>query len=278
MKMQPTYEQYTSGCEMISLLTNLEVQLFDNEGVSQLHYARYDLPIVLERLKQEALIRVLQQPLVREHVNVFRDPFQLEFLAVGMWHEAEYRGAIVVGPCISKVYHPQLIHETSQKERLPLIMQRQLQQYYNSLTMVNEAKRQAIGYLLINICLPGMRQTQLIETALDDSAVKFKYELDQNRELVERRYEVENKILHAVAKGDPHMLEQATREFKGIPWPYRHPNAPVRSMKNLSLSHNTLFRKAAENAGVHPLYLDGISGKFAIQIEQAQSFGELEAL
>jgi two-component system, response regulator YesN len=26
-------------------------------------------------------------------------------------------------------------------------------------------------------------------------------------------------------------------------------------MKNLSLSHNTLFRKAAESAGVHPSYL-----------------------
>jgi len=49
-------------------------------------------------------------------------------------------------------------------------------------------------------------------------------------------------------------------------------------MKNLTLSHNTLFRKAAESAGVHPLYLDSISGKFAIQIEQVQSIGELEAL
>jgi YesN/AraC family two-component response regulator len=74
------------------------------------------------------------------------------------------------------------------------------------------------------------------------------------------------------------VLKKAMEEFKGIPWPYRHPNAPVRSMKNLTLSHNTLFRKAAESAGVHPLYLDSISGKFAIQIEQAQSIGELEAL
>jgi two-component system, response regulator YesN len=279
--MQPAYEKYKSGCQMISLLTNLEVQLFDNERVSLLHYARYDLPNVLERLKQEALVHVLQQPLVKDCVYVFRDPFQLEFVAVDIWNEAECRGTIVVGPCISKVYHPQLLNETGQKERLPLIMQRQLQQYYNTLTMVDEAKQHAIGYLLINIFSSGMRQPRLIETALplsDGTAVKFKYDLEQNRELVERRYEVENKILRAIAKGNPHMLKKATGEFKGISWPYRHPNAPVRSMKNLSLSHNTLFRKAAESAGVHPLYLDSISGKFAIQIEQAQSIGELEAL
>jgi YesN/AraC family two-component response regulator len=49
-------------------------------------------------------------------------------------------------------------------------------------------------------------------------------------------------------------------------------------MKNLSFSSNTLFRKAAESGGVHPLYLDSISGKFAIQIEQAQSIAGLAFL
>ena len=279
--MLPTDEQYASRCQMISLLTNLEVQVFDVERALRLHYARYDLPAVLERLKQEALIRVLQQPLLKEHVYRFRDPFQLELVAVGIWNEEEYEGTIVVGPFISKAYHPQLLKETGQKEHLPLMMQRQLQQYYNILTMVNEAKLSAIGFFLINLFLPGLRQPQLVESVVplaEGASVKFKYEMEQNRELVERRYDVENKILYAITQGDAHLLKQAAQEFKRLPWPYRHPQAPVRSVKNLSLSINTLFRKAAEGGGVHPLYLDSISGKFAIQIEQAQSIGELEAL
>jgi two-component system, response regulator YesN len=149
------------------------------------------------------------------------------------------------------------------------------------LTMVEEAKQFAISHLLINVFTPGMRQPQRIEVALplsEGTAVKFKYNLEQDRKLIERRYEVENRLLHAIVKGDPQLLKKVMEAWKGIPWPYRHPNAPVRSMKNLSLSHNTLFRKAAESAGVHPLYLDSVSGKFAIQIEQAQSIGELESL
>ena len=59
MTMQPAYERYRSGCRKISLLTNLDVQLFDTERVSQIHYASYDLPTMLERLKQEALVQVL---------------------------------------------------------------------------------------------------------------------------------------------------------------------------------------------------------------------------
>ena len=279
--MHSAYERYRSGCQIISLLTNLDVQLFDTEGVSQSRYAPYDLPTMLERLKQKALTLILQQPFVKEHVYVFRDSIQLEFLAAGVWDGAEHRGTIVVGPCISKAYHPQLLREMSQNERLPLAMQRQLQQGYTTLTMVDEAKRQAISYILINVFTPGMIQPQRIEIALpseDGTAVKFNVDLEQDRALIERRYESENKLLHAIAKGDPQLLKKAMEEGKEIPWPYRHPNAPVRSMKNLSITANTLFRKAAESAGVHPLYLDSISGKFAIQIEQAQSIAELTRL
>src|SRR5437763_17031814 len=125
--MQPAYEQYSSGCQMISLLTNIEVQLFDNERVSQIHYASYDLPNVIERYKQEALVHVLQQPFVKDRVYVFCDSIRLEFLSAGVWDGPEHQGAIVVGPFISKAYHPQLLREMIQKERLPLVMQRQLQ-------------------------------------------------------------------------------------------------------------------------------------------------------
>ena len=279
--MQHAFEQYRSGCHMISILTNLEVQLFDTDGVSQLRYASYDLPALLERLKQKALVHILQQPFVKEHVHVFRDSIQLEFLAARVWDGEEQRGTIVVGPCIRKAYHPQLLREMSQKERIPLAMQRQLQQCYNALTMVDEAKQRAISYLLINVFIPGMIQPQRIESALSSSestAMKFNDDLEQDRALIERRYESENKLLHAIAKGDPQLLKKAVEEGKELPWPYRHPNAPVRSMKNLSIAANSLFRKATEGAGVHPSYLDSISGKFAIQIEQAQSIAELASL
>ncbi len=279
--MQAAYEQYRSGCQLISILTNLEVQLFDNERVSQIHYASYDLPTVLERYKHAALVHVLQQPLVRDCVYVFHDSIQLEFLAAGMWDGAEYRGTIVVGPCISKTYPPQLIHEMIHKERLPLVMQQQLRQCYNALTMVDEAKQHAISYLLINVFTPGMIQPQQIEIAVPPSegtAVNFNDDLEQDWELIERRYASENKLLHAIARGAPPLLKTAMEEGKEFSWPYRHPNSPVRSMKNLSFSANSLFRKAAESGGVHPLYLDSFSGKFAIQIEQAQSIAELVSL
>jgi YesN/AraC family two-component response regulator len=43
---------------------------------------------------------------------------------------------------------------------------------------------------------------------------------------------------------------------------------PLRNLKNYSIIMNTLLRKAAENGGVHPFYLDDVSSSFAARIEQ----------
>lgn len=279
--MQFPFEQYRASCRMISILTNLDVQVFDTEKVLQLHVARYDLPSILEHLRQEALVQVLQQPLEKEHVYRFHDPFQLELLAVGIWHEMEYRGTVVVGPATSKPFHQQMLRERSQHERLPLIMQKQLQQNYNVLPIVEEAKQQAIGYLLINLFTPGILLPQLIEASMpfsEDTARTFGRVLEQNKGLIEKRYEIENIMLHAIASGNARLVQKATEELQGVSWPFRHPSSPVRSLKNLSLTINTLCRKAAESGGVHPLHLDSVSGQFAIQIEQSQSLAELMSL
>lgn len=42
----------------------------------------------------------------------------------------------------------------------------------------------------------------------------------------------------------------------------------LRNAKNYSIIMNTLLRKAAENGGVHPVYLDHVSSEFAARIEQ----------
>ena len=49
---------------------------------------------------------------------------------------------------------------------------------------------------------------------------------------------------------------------------------PLRNLKNYCIITNTLLRKAAEQGGVHPLYIDSLSSSFAQQIEQFSSTSE----
>ncbi len=279
--MQPAYEQYRDGCQLLSLLTNLEVHLFDAQGGSQLHCARFALPQVLEELKQQALVHILELPLVQDGVYLVRGVLHLQFLAAGVWEGPDYRGALVVGPFISQAYQPQLIRQMSQKGRLPADLQRQLQHSYNLLPMLDEAKQDAISYFLINVVPLQMRRPHRMQTVLPLSerpALPSPSDLQQARALVESRYEIANKLMHAIAKGDSRELKHVMEESQWVYWPYYHPHAPIRSMKNLRIAANTLFMRAAQSAGVHPLYLESLWGKFDLQIEQAHSIAELECL
>ena len=89
-------------------------------------------------------------------------------------------------------------------------------------------------------------------------------------EEVERRYAHENELLQAVAQGQMHKAELLMAGFKQLPFE-RRLSDQVRNLKNYCIIMNTLLRKAAEQGGVHPLYLDKISSDFAKRIENLSS-------
>jgi YesN/AraC family two-component response regulator len=99
--------------------------------------------------------------------------------------------------------------------------------------------------------------------------------LEEHRAMIEKRYQLENNICHAITAGDTRLLTQAMEQLQDISLPFQYSSSPVRSFKNLALMGNALYRKAAEYGGVHPLHLDHVSQNFAFQIEEARNIAEL---
>ncbi len=87
---------------------------------------------------------------------------------------------------------------------------------------------------------------------------------------VERRYAFENEILDAVTLGCESKLNRIFSAFNEAFFEKRVSDQ-LRNAKNYSIIMNTLLRKAAERGGVHPIYLDRISSRFAAEIEQFSS-------
>jgi len=79
---------------------------------------------------------------------------------------------------------------------------------------------------------------------------------------IEARYEAENRLMQAVMQDRTHragvMLSGVSKAGLEI-----RADEPVRNMKNYSVILNTLLRKAVEQGGVHPLYIDRLSSEFA---------------
>lgn len=89
-------------------------------------------------------------------------------------------------------------------------------------------------------------------------------------EELERRYAYENELMRAVSLGQIHKAEMLLAGFSGFAFERRLAD-PVRNLKNYAIIMNTILRKAAEQGGVHPLYLDNLSSEYAARIEQIAS-------
>jgi len=95
--------------------------------------------------------------------------------------------------------------------------------------------------------------------------------------LLEERYDTERLIMDAVSHGQSHKAEMYLSNLSGLQMERRSAD-PLRNMKNYSIIMNTLFRKAAEQGGVHPLHIDNMSSDFAKKIEAAHSISAITRL
>ena len=87
---------------------------------------------------------------------------------------------------------------------------------------------------------------------------------------LEENYANERKLMEAVSQGKLHKVSAvAASVFNNGTEPRLSDS--LRNRKNYLIILNTLLRKAAEYGGVHPLHIDRISSRFAIQIEQVHS-------
>ena len=98
------------------------------------------------------------------------------------------------------------------------------------------------------------------------------------KEKIEQRYEAEQRFLTDVYHGNKEDAMKHYLEFIKLAKTIQRADTPLRSQKNLFFTLNTRLRTVAQNAGVHPLYLDNISGNFARLAEKCNNLDELNDL
>ena len=94
---------------------------------------------------------------------------------------------------------------------------------------------------------------------------------------VEARYAVENAMLEAIRQGNISEALYQQNLFMGFTLDQRLPDR-LQDAKYMIVAVNTVYRKAIEQAAVHPIYIDAISGRFVQEIEKAGSMAEVQAL
>lgn len=182
---------------------------------------------------------------------------------------------LCIGPFLSAAPTSAQILAIGEEMHLAPSAQKFLKEYYASLPIIPENDR--LFSILDSFC-ESIWNTKSIFTVKIEGNQTFSHSaepfLSDDRgetlakmEMMEKRYAFENEIILAVKTGQEQkekLLLSAVNEkmFE------KRLQDPVRNAKNYCIIMNTLLRKAAEDGGVHPFYIDQTSSELAAKIEQ----------
>ena len=99
----------------------------------------------------------------------------------------------------------------------------------------------------------------------------------QDIALIEKRYDIEAKLMYAIAHGQTHQAGAILSMIHPDQMDKRSAN-PLRNIKNYAIICNTLMRKAAQQGSVHPYYIDQLSSTLGHRIEEMMTVRDVQQL
>ncbi len=226
-----------------------------------------------ETLPLRAYGRTLR--LSHQKLYKFSDAFHRNYCLLLLPSE-ENDTVFFIGPFLREQFTENQLLELAERKELPLQKQ-SLLEYYRGLPVLTE--QSDILMTLDVFCqrlwdTPSFPIVDLTETAAPSDAPFTRSMLNLepndtliNKQTVETRYAFENELIRAVSLGQSHVESQFKTAFSNE-FLEKRADSPLRNAKNYGIIMNTLLRKAAEQGGVHPVYINQVSSEFALQIEK----------
>ncbi|MBQ2794733.1 MAG: helix-turn-helix transcriptional regulator [Oscillospiraceae bacterium] len=189
---------------------------------------------------------------------------------------------LLIGPFVAEVPSRKQILETAEKLAISPASFKDLENYYVSVPHLPEnshlyALLDSFGEFIWNgadnFTFKELTGSNLEQASFAPVMKKDSIDPEKNSwniEMIEKRYEYENEMFRAVSQGQFQKAALFLSSLNSLSFEKRLAD-PVRNIKNYCIITNTLLRKAAQDGGVHPFYLDRISSDYALKIEQIPS-------
>lgn len=191
---------------------------------------------------------------------------------------------LVVGPYLEKPLGQEELYERAEQLHIPSNQLATLQNYYGRYLYFPE---DSPLYAVVEAFAEHIWQGTENYTVWDGQFERFDESIHQRNilpasspelamRMMEERYAFEAELMDAVSKGLTHKAEMLFSGFSTTAFE-RRLSDPLRNLKNYAIITNTLLRKAAQDGGVHPIYIDGLSSDFARRIEQVTEVSAMQA-
>ena len=222
-----------------------------------------------------------QKTLERYTLFQYSDCFGCEYIFLKLPH-TEPPSVLAVGPFSYAPFTNQYILNLCRQNQLPESHWDFIQQYYFSLPVVNE--KPWMEGLIFTLAQELWGDKTRSITRLSDSGrslpmftASVESPTAQSLDYMEKKYGSEDFLMKCITAGDIEKIKEIRQRLDLSTIRQRFPNS-LRDQKNNLLVFNTICRKAAQYGGVHPIYLDTQSTKYASRIEYAANIKELNSL
>ena len=237
---------------------------------------------------ERPLVEVLGE-ISRNTIHLLTDGYMCKYIYLQLPGD-DLENVLVIGPYHNRVFNHEEILELAEKNVVSPSKMRDFESYYNGLPLVGDEGQlislvDTFGEFIWNGSSNYRFAEYELETNFDsvtatsiiNKSLSEHDGLTWNSKLIEARYAYENEFLFAVTQGNYPKAKHLISQFNSIQVDQRNSD-PIRDMKNYCIVINTLFRKAVERGGVHPIHIDSVSGEFAKKIELRSTVDDIYKL
>jgi len=214
-------------------------------------------------------------------VYMFSDAYNCNYLFLQL---PSPENILLIGPYMNAEITTERIMEEAEQHSLPPSIIPDLENYFGSVPVL---PRNSPVFTMLEVFCEKIWPDIPFEV-IDIHAPQPEFSLppmvDEENEnplwkmtLMEKRYDYENEMMKAVSKGQIHKAKLIFPVISALSFE-RRLSDPLRNMKNYCIIMNTLLRKAAEEGGVHPVFLDKISSEHARKIENLSAVSMVQVL
>ena len=227
-----------------------------------------------------AMAAAMMELVPEEDAIDYRDDFGLHYLLFP-GREDEGGGVYFIGPYLYRSYDEENYRELLERHALSDGAIETIRWYFKRVPVVGDVlrwQRVFCSFLSRYLGNPDLAIRSVRHDRI--AAAKEKPSISLSSipyTAIEARYATEARMLEAIRRGD---ISEATHQqnlFMGFAMDPRIPD-PLRNAKDMVIAASTAMRKAVEQAEVHPLYIDGLSGDYLRMVEQAENEAQVAAI
>lgn len=210
------------------------------------------------------------------------DDFQCNYTALCL---PDSDARMVCGPVLFEKICSARFDQICERVRLPQEFHDYLRDYYCRIPFCPSQTLYASIFIILANQLFGENQYEITYTDMDDMHEWYQsyghyYRIPDKPllsvQMIEERYDLENAMLTAVSNGNEEKAMETMTKWTSCFMPQRLSNE-LRDSKNYTVTLNTLLRKTAEQAGVHPIHIDNFSNRNIQLTEQLTSVDQCGA-